>query len=441
MTRGFTQRLKSWKRTNEVAHDIGCATVNGITNLSISHKWASLNDLECARIENPTDALHAMRSAEGVRECALVQTCNRIELYLDVASDFDVDGFITHFFPSVPRNLIAHYESRESLRHLMRLAAGLDSMIVGEDQILGQLKDAVENAKKERSLGPELDLAFSKAIKVGKRVRTETEINRGSVSVGSAAVDLAERLMGTLDNKSILSIGAGELGTLVAVALAERKLKAMFVSNRTYRRAQTLAKQLGGTAIRFDTIVEYLSKADLVISATAAPHYILTRDQVSDAMKRRDGNTLVIIDIANPRDVEETVAEINNVELHNIDDLRKITEQNLKKRRSEIGKVVAIINQELNLLEEQYKKARANELIAGLYQSAEELRIRELEKARKRAHAKDALTEYDQILDDLTASIVNKMLFELTASLREAAANDDDDLVRSAHKLFKREAD
>ncbi|MGZ4891168.1 MAG: glutamyl-tRNA reductase [Halobacteriota archaeon] len=415
--------------------------MNGITNLSISHKWASLNDLECARIDNLEDALLAMHSADGVRECAIVQTCNRIELYLDVNGEFDVAAFTARFFPSVHDELIAHYESRESLRHLMRLASGLDSMIVGEDQILGQLKDAVETASKERTLGPELGLAFSKAIKVGKRVRTQTQINRGSVSVGSAAVDLAERLMGTLDDKSILSIGAGELGTLVAVALAERKLKAMFVSNRTFRRAQTLAKQLGGTAIRFDTIDDYLSEADLVISATAAPHYILTQDQVRRAMQRRNGHPLVIIDIANPRDVEEAAATIDKVELHNIDDLRKITEENLKKRRSEIGKVVAIINQELNLLEEQYKKARANELIASLYQSAEELRIRELEKAHKRMQSADDLRNYQQILDDLTASIVNKLLFELTASLREAAANDDDDLMRSAHKLFKREGD
>ena len=230
-----------------------------------------------------------MHSAGGVSECVIVQTCNRIELYLNVTSEFDATVFVARFFPSVPPELIAHYESRESLRHLMRLASGLDSMIVGEDQILGQLKEAVETASKERTLGPELGLAFSKTIKVGKRVRTETQINRGSVSVGSAAVDLAERVMGTLEDKAILSIGAGELGTLVAVALAERELKAMFVSNRTFRRAQTLAKRLGGTAIRFDKIDDYLCKADLVISATAAPHYILTREQVSasDATAKR----------------------------------------------------------------------------------------------------------------------------------------------------------
>ncbi|HEX7514741.1 MAG TPA: glutamyl-tRNA reductase, partial [archaeon] len=253
--------------------------MNGICNLSITHKWASLNDLECARIDNVEGALKAMHATDGVSECVIVQTCNRIELYLYVTSEFDVNSFIARFFPSVSPGLIGRYEARESLRHLMRLASGLDSMIVGEDQILGQLKEAVEIAIKEDTLGPDLGLALSKAIKVGKRVRTETHINRGSVSVGSAAVDLAERVMGTLEDKAILSIGAGELGTLVAVALAERELKAMFFSNRTFRRAQTLAKRLGGTAVRFDNIDDYLCQADLVISATAAPHYILTCDK------------------------------------------------------------------------------------------------------------------------------------------------------------------
>ena len=411
--------------------------MNGICNLSITHKWASLNELECARIDNVESALKAMHAAAGVSECVIVQTCNRIEVYLNVTNEFDVSTFVARLFPSVPPELIGRYEARESLRHLMRLASGLDSMIVGEDQILGQLKEAVEMARKEDTLGPDLGLALSKAIKAGKRVRTETQINRGSVSVGSAAVNLAERVMGSLENKAILSIGAGELGTLVAVALAERELKAMFFSNRTFRRAQTLAKRLGGTAIRFDKIDDYLCEADLVISATAAPHCILTHDQVSYAMQQRNGRSLVIIDIANPRDVEESVATLDNVDLHNIDDLRKITELNLKKRRAEIGKVVAIINQELNLLERLYKKDRANELIASLYQNAEELRARELEKAHNRLRNEEDLNKYEQILDDLSGSIVNKLLFELTASLREAAANDDYDLMSSARKLFK----
>jgi len=417
------------------------SSVNGITSVSITHKWASLNDLECARIGDVKGTLKAMYQAKGVRECVILQTCNRIEVYLDVGPEFELGAFTDRFFSSIPSSLVGHYEARDSLKHLMRLASGLDSMIVGEDQILGQLRDAANAAKEGGTLGPELSMAFSKALQVGKRARTETRINRGAVSVGSAAVDLAERLLGTLEDKAILSIGAGELGTLVAVALAERKLKAMFVSNRTFRRAQTLAKRLGGTAVRFDKISEYLQEADLVISATGAPHCILTHAQISAAMRDRRDRGLLIIDIANPRDVEETAVEIESVQLHNIDDLKQITEHNLRRRRSEIGKVVAIINEELKLLEEQYKKQRASELIAGLYRNAEDIRIRELQKAYNRIGDHGNLGDYQQILDDLTGSIVKKLLFELTASLKEAAINDDYDLMLSAFRLFGLQGD
>ncbi len=415
--------------------------MNGITSVSITHKWASLNDLECARIGDVEDTLVAMRAVQDVRACVIVQTCNRIETFLDVNPGFDIDGFVDRFFPFVPKQLVGRYESRDTLKRLLRLAAGLESMIVGEDQILGQLKEAAETAKRVDTLDAELSLVFSKAIHVGKRARTETLINRGSVSVGSAAVDLAERLLGTLDDKTILTIGAGELGTLVAVALAERDLKAMFVSNRTFRRAQTLARRLNGTAVHFDRLAEYLVEADLAISATAAPHYILTYSQLVDVIQRRNGRPLLIVDIANPRDVEETVVELEGVDLHNIDDLRKITEQNLLRRRSEIGKVLAIVNEELRMLEEQFKKRRAEELIASLYRNAESIRMRELHKAYNRLNAEGDEQRYQQVLDDLTGSIVKKLLFELTESLKEAAISDDSDLMLSAHKLFKLKGD
>jgi glutamyl-tRNA reductase len=337
--------------------------------------------------------------------------------------------------------LIGHYEFHDSLKHLLRLASGLESMIVGEDQILGQLKEALDIGRKAGSVGSVLDTAISKAINVGKRVRNETQINRGAVSIGSAAVDLAEEILGTLEGKSILIIGAGELGTLVAMALAERKLKAIFVSNRTFRRAQTLAKQLNGQAVKFDEINEYLGKADVVISATAAPHYVLTYDQVKSATIERQDKRLLIVDIANPRDVEESVNRIPSVELHNIDDLRRISEQNLKRRNSEIGKVLAIVNEELELLQEEYKKQRVNRLISTLYKNAETIRRQELEKALNRINHGDNEVKYDEVLHDLTNSIIKKMLFEITESIKEAAVKDDDDLLFSASKLFKLQGD
>ena len=412
-----------------------------ISSILISHKWADLNDLECARIHDVNSTLKSIHALNGVNECVILQTCNRIEVYCAVDPDFECKTLIDYTFPSVRNDLIGHYEFHDSLKHLLRLASGLESMIIGEDQILGQLKEALDTGKKAGSVGSILNTAISKAINVGKRVRNETHINRGSVSIGSAAVDLAENILGTLEDKSILIIGAGELGTLVAMALAERKLNAIFVSNRTFWRAQTLAKQLNGHAVKFDEISQYLGKADVVISATAAPHYVLTYDAVKSATVERRDKKLLIVDIANPRDVEESVSRISSVDLHNIDDLRRISEQNLERRKSEIGKVLAIINEELELLEGEYKKQRVNRLISELYKNAETIRRQELEKALSRINHEDNGVTHDKVLHDLTNSIVKKMLFEITESIKEAAVNDDDDLLFSASKLFKLRGD
>ena len=412
-----------------------------IVSILVTHKWAGLNDLECARINDVHDTLQSIRALNGVNECVILQTCNRIEVFLAVDSNFDCKALIDGVFPNVSTHLIGQYGLHDTLKHLLRLASGLESMIVGEDQILGQLREALDISRKADSAGIALNIAISKAINVGKRVRTETQINRGSVSIGSAAVDLVENILGTLDGKSILTIGAGELGTLVAMALAERKLNAIFVSNRTFRRAQTLAKQLNGHAVRFDEISEYLKRADVVISATASPHYVLTYDQVQSAMLERQDAKLLIVDIANPRDVEESVSRIPHVELQNIDDLRQISEQNLKRRKSEVGKVHAIINEELRLLEEQYKKQRVERLISDIYKNAETIRRRELEKALNRIKQGNGDVMHDDVLNDLTNSIIKKMLFEITESIKEAAINDDDDLLLSASKLFKLQGD
>jgi glutamyl-tRNA reductase len=408
-----------------------------IVSILITHKWAGLNDLECARINDVHGMLQFISALDGVNECVILQTCNRVEVFLAVDSNFNCKTLINAAFPNVSPHLIGQYGLHETLKHLLRLASGLESMIIGEDQILGQLREALEISRKADSVGSALNIVISKAINVGKRVRTETQINRGSVSIGSAAVDLVESILGTLDGKSILTIGAGELGTLVAMALAERKLSAIFVSNRTFRRAQTLARQLNGHAVRFDEIDEYLKRADVVISATASPHYVLTYDQVQRAMLERQNAKLLIVDIANPRDVEESVSRIPHVELQNIDDLRQISEQNLKRRKSEVGKVHAIINEELRLLEEQYKKQRVERLIANIYKNAESIRRRELEKALSRIKQGNGKVTHDDILNDLTNSIVKKMLFEITDSIKEAAINDDDTLLLSASKLFK----
>jgi len=333
-------------------------------------------------------------------------------------------------------HIIDFYGHEESLEHLLRLAGGLESMIVGEDQILGQMKELYSHAKKMGTTGKVLDTAFDKAIQVGKRIRNETKINKGSVSIGSAAVDLAEDILGGLCGKTVLVIGAGEIGVLVAKALSEKDIEAIYITNRTFKKAEELAYELGGHAVRFDDIQTYLKGADVVISGTGAPHYVLTREMVEETMEGRD-RKLLLIDIANPRDIEESVAELKNVELCNIDNLRVISEKTLKMRKEEAKKAEAIVQEELKLLNLQYKRQKADALISELYRQVYDVRIQEREKAVNRLSTYHTIGEVEtEVLDDLTHSIANKILAEPTKVLRQAAEMGNDEFLDIISRVF-----
>ncbi|BAW31740.1 glutamyl-tRNA reductase [Methanothermobacter sp. MT-2] len=323
-------------------------------------------------------------------------------------------------------------EDKKALKHLLRLASGLESMIIGEDQILGQIKDARLEALKRGLCGPTLDMIFNKAVHVGQIIRNKTKINKGSVSIGSAAVELAESVQGDLKCKKVLVIGAGEMGALVARALAEKQLKAIVVANRTYDRAVRLARELGGYAIQFDRLDEALSDADVVISATAAPHYILTRERVEKAIPIERRDSVTMIDIANPRDIEEKVRELG-IRLFNIDDLRGIAEKNRRKRENEARKAEQIIEKELELLVNSLKYKKVEPLISQIRKSMEEIRIRETEKAMQML---GELEDKEKIIDDLTRSIVNKIFHDIISKLRKAAEEDDEELIKACEKLF-----
>jgi len=323
-------------------------------------------------------------------------------------------------------------EDKKALKHLLRLASGLESMIIGEDQILGQIKDAKLEALKRGLCGPTLNMIFNKAVHVGQIIRNKTKINKGSVSIGSAAVELAESVQGDLKCKKVLVIGAGEMGALVARALAEKQLKAIVVANRTYDRAVRLARELGGYAIQFDRLDEALSDADVVISATAAPHYILTRERVEKAIPIERRDSVTMIDIANPRDIEEKVRELG-IKLFNIDDLRGIAEKNRRKRENEARKAEQIIEKELELLVNSLKYKKVEPLISQIRKSMEEIRIRETEKAIQML---GELEGKEKIIDDLTRSIVNKIFHDIISKLRKAAEEDDEELIKACEKLF-----
>ena len=395
-----------------------------ILNIRVDHKIADINSME-AISKDIDEIFQELQEKYSIGEYIEISTCNRKEYYINNDYISTDDELLSHENQSI---IIEYGES--AVMHLLRMTSGLESMIVGEDQILGQVKDAKYKADKNYHCGRALDAVFTKAIHVGQVVRNKTNINKGSVSIGSAAIDLAEKHLGSLDDKSVLVIGAGKMGRLVAKALAEKDLNAIFVANRTFYVAVELAKDLGGEAILFNDLEKYLATADLVISATSAPHPIITKDRLSDI--QRDYDNLMMVDIANPRDILEDVSEMG-VKLFNIDDLREIADENTRLRIKEFGEAENIINDEFILLKESFKIMEVDELLGDLRASMEEIRQRETQKASVKLSNVDGSAK---VLDKLTNSIVNKIFFDISKNVKKAAKEDNRDVIDAAEYIF-----
>ena len=401
----------------------------------VTHRKASIDEIERAWHGDVETILRWVGSQDRVEECAVLKTCNRVEIYV-VSPRGEKVLFDLAKKARVSSRIIDFHDHDESLRHLLRLASGLESMIIGEDQILGQMKELTQMAAKAGTTGWMLESAFKKAIQVGKRVRRETRINERSVSVGSAAVDLAEDILGDLTGRSVLVIGAGDTGELISRALKARDIGSLTVTNRTLGSAESLAARLGGNAVPFEEMPICLKKADVVISATSAPHYILLKDDIEKAMAERC-EKLLIIDIANPRDVDLAAADVPNVELHNIDSLKNISQENMKQRMADAAAVEAIIAEELDLLKAKYKRKEAEDMLARLYSLAETIKDQEVKKAMNKLSARHTLGEIEQqVLRDMSHSIVNKLLSEPTKALKSAAERGDVEVLKSLNELF-----
>ena len=376
-----------------------------ILNLRVDHKIADIQSME--NISKDMDELFAqLQEKYSINEYVEISTCNRKEYYINNDLISEDDELLSHENQSI----IIEY-GQSAVMHLLRMTSGLESMIVGEDQILGQVKDAKHKAVKNHHCGKSLDAVFTKAIHVGQVVRNKTNINKGAVSIGSAAIDLAEKHIGSLDDKSVLVIGAGKMGKLVAKALAEKDLHAIFVANRTYYVAVDLAKDLGGEAILFADLEKYLATADLVISATSAPHAIITKER------------LLGID-----DVSEL-----GVKSFNIDDLREIADENTQLRIKEFGEAENIINEEFILLKESFKIMEVDEMLGNLRASMEEIRQRETQKASVKLADVDGSVK---ILDNLTNSIVNKIFYDISKNVKKAAKEENKDVIDAAEYIF-----
>src|SRR3990172_1331359 len=407
-----------------------------ISSMLITHTKATIVEMENAWHGGIEHLLLRLKSHELVEECAVLKTCNRVEVYvvsskgskvlLDFAKQMKVSSRIVDFL-----------DHDESLRHLLRLTSGLESMIVGEDQILGQVKELFIMAKKTNTIGRTLETAFNKSIQVGKRIRNETGINKGSVSIGSAAVELAENKLGGLSGKTVMVIGAGEMGSLVAKALSNKNIEVIYVANRTFGRAEALACELNGKAIRYDLMENYIPLSDVVISAPSAPHFVLTKEIMARIIEKR-GKKIMLIDIGNPRNIESSVGELQDVELYNIDNLKDISEANLAKRWEEARKAELLIEEELELLKRQYKRQKADGIISALYSRVEAIRGKECEEAINKLKARHTIGAIERdVLDDMTHSFANQILAEPTKILRNAAEHDDERFLETVAELFK----
>ncbi len=395
-----------------------------ILNLRVDHKIADIQSMENIS-KDIDDIFWKLQEKYSINEYIEISTCNRKEYYIHNDSIAFEDELLSHENQSI---IIEYGEA--SVIHLLRMTSGLESMIVGEDQILGQVKDAKAKAVKNHHCGKVLDTVFTKAIHVGQVVRNKTNINKGSVSIGSAAVDLAESHLGQLNGKSVLVIGAGKMGRLVAKALAEKNLSAIVVANRTYYVAVELAKDLDGTAILFSELEDYLKTADLVISATSAPHTIIDKERLERI--GIENEELFMVDIANPRDISEDVTDLG-VKLCNIDDLREIADINTKLREKEFDEAEIIIQEEYDLLKESFKIMEVEDLLSTLRTSMEEIRQREMKKASSKLADVDGSSK---IMENLTNSIVNKIFFDISQNLKDAAKEDKKEVIESAEYIF-----
>jgi len=396
--------------------DNGLHTPLGVA--SLSHHGASSVELERARF--PDEEAFLAEARRHFRGVLLLQTCNRVEILVQ-GTAAGLSGFLS----TLGRKDFQILEGTAGLEHLLHLAAGIDSMIVGEDQILGQLKAALARAREAGASSPLIEMCVDKAVHAGVQVRQRTNINRGAVSIGSAAVQLAENLLGGLADKHILVIGSGEMGMLVAQALSARGLSAIYVANRTYERAVALAAKIGGKAVNLRDLYHYIRLSDVVISCTSAPHPIIHRGPLGEAVKERRWpledrpRPLILIDIAQPRDVEEGAGSIEGVRLFSIDDLRVVSENNLRERRAEADRARAFIGEELGRFVSLVNRTAADDTLSHLYTWAEAIRVRERDRAIHRLAGGDPRVR--EVIDDLTRVMVKKLLSDATLSIRECA--------------------
>ena len=412
--------------------------------IGVSHKTAPVEIRE--RLAFPSDEIHVALASLLERthavEAMILSTCNRVEIVAHGPDAQVVLDFICEYHQIPADSISKHlysYKNADAIRHLFRVTSSLDSMMVGEPQILGQVKEAYRLASEAGTIGSGLSPLLDRAFAVAKRVRSETGISQSAVSISYAAVELARKIFGDLTGKTVMIIGASKMGELAARHLKRNGVASVLVTNRTFERAVEIAKVFEGAAIPFEHFTDHIDRADIVITSTGAPHFIITKPLAEQVIHNRRNKPVFFIDIAVPRDVDPAVNDIDNVFVYDIDDLQQVIDNNMKERIKEAGRAEEIVDHEVRAF---YTRMQAREVaptIVLLRDTLERVRREEIERYRKLL--RDMPPEQQEAalnaIDQITQSMMNKILHHPIAHMKEMAANPDSAaFIEHVRKIF-----
>lgn len=412
-----------------------------LVTVGINHKTApvSIRERVAFAPEKMYDALGELVHHELAKEAVIVSTCNRTELYCSVEDDEKVNKIVEWLsgYHDVPLEELrkfcyAHHED-DSIRHIMRVASGLDSLVLGEPQILGQVKSAFAVSQEGKFLGSNLQTLFQKTFSIAKQVRTDTSIGENPVSIAFASVSLAQRIFADVKKSTALLIGAGQTIELVAKHLKESGIKRIIVANRTLTRAQVLAEEMGAEAILLSDLSDYLPLADIVISSTASQLPIIGKGVVEKAIAKRRRKPMLLIDIAVPRDIEPEVEEIQDIYLYTVDDLHSVIQENQNARLDAAKEAEVIIDNGVIAFRKSIESRKVSDIIVNYRQQAESTKQLELSKAIKSLEAGQTP---EQVLQKLAHSLMNKLINSPTQYLRVAGANEDQHALNIATQVL-----
>ena len=408
-----------------------------IINARVTFRNSPIHILEQFTIRNVENAYEQFKKHSGLDECVIIQTCNRIELF--AKSKIDNSDKIKKTWASITgldeemiNENLEFVENKEALHHLLKLTSGLDSMVLGEEQILGQIKNSITSARKVKASGQHLNTLFDKAIRMGTRIRNSSGIGKGGISVGSMAVKLAEENIDELKTKQVLLIGTGEVSTLVAKSL-QRRGYVFNVTSRTIGRSEIFCETMGGNPIKFEEVLSGFNRYDVIFVATTAPYFLVSQERIAEAMKNKT-NGIMILDLSNPRTVDEKVATIGGVKLMNLDQIAEMVEKNINARINKVKTVENIIKEEVSVLEASMKRLDAEPLVTDVFKSIENIREKELKKALQMLGEKDE--KKIKIIEELTKAVVESIVTTPMNNIRKASEQGQPNIIELASKLF-----